>query len=309
VKSSTIKVYLTGLRSYCVDQGYSTAELEVFTHPQVQRTVKGARRLYPAREDTTRERLPITKDILLRVLSRLDLDTYEGISLHAAFCLAFAGFLRIGEFTWEPIDWLQADQGAEFANWHVTRNCVHFDIPQNAVTGPETATTLPAPEPSRFYLTLPASKTDPFRKGVTLTIARSPIDGDPACPVTSMLRYLQKFPSYPDAPLFTLNYMQPGSDDGLDAHYLPGAAFRRAHVVGSLRRLLFEAGIPGNYSGHSFRRGAATSARAAGIPAEDIQLLGRWKSEAYKRYIQVHPEHLYLASRRLQAQPSGGTRI
>jgi len=50
VKSSTIKVYLTGLRSYCVDQGYSTADLEVFTHPQVQRTVKGVPRLYPARE-------------------------------------------------------------------------------------------------------------------------------------------------------------------------------------------------------------------------------------------------------------------
>ena len=110
-------------------------------------------------------------------------------------------------------------------------------------------------------------------------------------------------------PQLTQNYMQPGSDDGLDAHYLPGAAFTRAHVVGSLRRLLFEAGTPGNYSVHSFRRGAATSARAAGLPAEDIQLLGRWKSEAYKRYIQVHPKHHYLASHRIQTQPSGGTRI
>jgi len=68
-------------------------------------------------------------------------------------------------------------------------------------------------------------------------------------------------------------------------------------VAGSLRRLLFEAGIPGNYSGHSFRRGAATSARAADLRAEDIQLLGRWKSEAYKRYIQVHPEQLYRIKR------------
>jgi len=154
VKSSTIKVYLTGLRSYCVDQGYSTADFEVFTHPQVQRTIKGARRLYPAREDVTRERLPITKNILLRVLSRLSLDSYEGICLHAAFCLAFAGFLRIGEFTWEPVDWLRADQGAEFANWHVTRNCVHFDVPQSEVTSPETAAaTLSAPVPSRLYLT------------------------------------------------------------------------------------------------------------------------------------------------------------
>jgi len=131
---------------------------------------------------------------------------------------------------------------------------------------------------------LPASKTGHFRKGVTLTIAHSPIGGDPACPVTSMLHSLRKFPSYLDASPFTPNYMQLGSDDGLDAHYLPGAAFGRAHVVGGLRRLLFEAGIQGNYPGHSFRRGAA------GLHAEDIQLLGRCKSEAHKRYIQVHPE-------------------
>jgi hypothetical protein len=53
------------------------------------------------------------------------------------------------------------------------------------------------------------------------------------------------------------------------------AAVGRAYVVSSLRRLLSEAGVPGNYAGHSFRRGAASSARAVGLSAGDIQLFGR----------------------------------
>ena len=44
-------------------------------------------------------------------------------------------------------------------------------------------------------------------------------------------------------------------------------------------------------------------ARQVGIPDEDIQLLGRWKSSAYKRYIEVHPEHIFNVSRRLQTTP------
>ena len=54
------------------------------------------------------------------------------------------------------------------------------------------------------------------------------------------------------------------------------------------------------HGGPGFRRGAATWAKQVGIPDEDIQLLGRWKSDAYKRYIEVHPEHIFGVSRRLQ---------
>ena len=35
------------------------------------------------------------------------------------------------------------------------------------------------------------------------------------------------------------------------------------------------------YNGHSFRSGVATTALAKGIPETTVQMLGRWKSDAY----------------------------
>ena len=42
-----------------------------------------------------------------------------------------------------------------------------------------------------------------------------------------------------------------------------------------------------NFSTHSFRRGFATLAFQSKIPPEHIQLLGDWKSDAYKCYLQL----------------------
>ena len=39
------------------------------------------------------------------------------------------------------------------------------------------------------------------------------------------------------------------------------------------------------YLGHSFRNGAATTVVEKGISDATIQILSRWKSDAYKRYI------------------------
>jgi len=39
------------------------------------------------------------------------------------------------------------------------------------------------------------------------------------------------------------------------------------------------------YNLHSLRIGAATSASLAKLPETHIQILGRWRSDAFKRYI------------------------
>lgn len=102
MKLKTIKGYLAGLQSLRLDCILDKAELEVYSHPMLQRIIAGLRRLYG--QGDTRERRPITRDILLKLISRFDQTTLEGANLHAAFCLAFAGFLRMGELTYDKVE-------------------------------------------------------------------------------------------------------------------------------------------------------------------------------------------------------------
>ena len=231
-------------------------DLSVFHSPLLQLMIIGSRRLRG--EADTKERRPITKDLLLKILPFLDQRTKKGATLYAAVCLAFAAFLRIGEFTYTARD-LQAE---EFGQWHLTRRSVRlYD--------------------DYLELTLPASKTDLFRRGITLTVAAA---GDAACAVNA-LKHLFQWDAPLDDPLFGPDHDQP---------------FTRSSVTKQLRQMLKLLGVEGHYSGHSFRRGAATSARMAGLSDDEIQLLGRWKSDSYRLYIDTHPEHILRASRQHQ---------
>jgi hypothetical protein len=93
-----------------------------FPHSPVQRVVRGIKIFRGARESEVRERLPITPDLLLHIFARLTTDTQKGVTYHATFCTAFAGFLRVGGLTWDPADWLSAVAG--FSIWDVTRRSV-----------------------------------------------------------------------------------------------------------------------------------------------------------------------------------------
>ena len=79
-----------------------------------------------------------------------------------------------------------------------------------------------------------------------------------------------------------------------------GVPLSRPHVTDWLRSILAAAGVQDNYSSHSFRIGAATSASAAGIPDSLIRTLrGRWCSDAYLVYIRTAQETLRSAASRL----------
>ena len=78
-----------------------------------------------------------------------------------------------------------------------------------------------------------------------------------------------------------------------------GVPLSRPHVTDWLRSILAAAGVQDNYSSHSFRIGAATSASAAGIPDSFIRTLGRWSSDAYLVYIRTAQETLRSAASRL----------
>ena len=136
------------------------------------------------------------------------------------------------------------------------------------------------------YRLRPASKTDPFRKGINLIIASS---GDSACPVKAM-KQLFAIDTHrsPLAPLFCIGkYDQP--------------QFSQEYVVQKLQTLVIFPGLgTGTWNGHSFGKGAATWAAEVGIPEKEIQTLGRWRSEAYKAYIEYSRDEQISLSKRFQ---------
>ncbi len=67
-----------------------------------------------------------------------------------------------------------------------------------------------------------------------------------------------------------------------------------------LKSVLLSAGISAtNFSSHSFRIGAATSAAQKGLTKHQIQTLGRWSSEAFQSYIRTDQFHIKSAHQTL----------
>ena len=98
--ASSIKKYLSGLKSHHIDIGCYRRDIDdVFCHGRVERLYRGIK--LSQYTDERPRKLAITRDVLLPLLRTLDTSTIDGPSFYAACCLAFTGFLRIGEFTYD----------------------------------------------------------------------------------------------------------------------------------------------------------------------------------------------------------------
>ena len=123
--------------------------------------------------------------------------------------------------------------------------------------------------PSRMEVRIKASKTDPFRQGISLFIGKVSSD---LCPVSAMLVYL----------------VVRGSHAGSLFKFLDGRSLTRQRLVIAVKEALDAAGAEsGQYSGHSFCIGAATTAAARGLEDSTVRTLGRRKSRAYLEYIRT----------------------
>ena len=66
-----------------------------------------------------------------------------------------------------------------------------------------------------------------------------------------------------------------------------GQPLSRNILTDWLRQIMASARVPGNFSSHSFRIGAATVAARNGVPDHLIQSMGRWSSNACQLYIRA----------------------
>ena len=141
--------------------------------------------------------------------------------------------------------------------------------------------------PQILKVCLKCSKTDPFREGSDIFLART---HDELCPVTAMLTWLVKRNAKPAAegPLFVLQSGAPLTCNSFVAHFKE--ALMAVHID------------PTGFSRHSFRIGAATTASRQGLPKSIIKRLGRWKSTPYQRYIKPPTTHLASLASSISAQ-------
>ena len=227
--------------------------------PRLQLALIGIKR---SQADTPpRTRLPITMEMMQKIKHVLSQQpsSYDNVMLWAACCLAFFGFLRVSEFTVPT----QQDYNE---STHLSLKDISVDNRSN---------------PRLIKLRIKQSKTDPFRQGVDIYLGAT---DTPICPVSALMPYLTERGAQP-GPLFITS----------DHLYLTRALFsKKVDTILDILQVKTQ-----QYNTHSFRIGAATTAALALIPDAHIKMLGRWRSDAYQRYIKTPPQELAQLTRRL----------
>lgn len=158
----TIKSYLAAVRFEQINCGLGNPNIG--SMPRLEYVLKGAKRRTPA---SSRQRLPITPHILLKLKQvwQKEPAKRDAQMLWAAACLCFFGFLRSGEV-------VSPTERSYDAQSHMCFEDVRVDSRSS---------------PTFIQVQIKASKTDPFRHGVTTYVGAA---NGPLCPVAAVLSYM-----------------------------------------------------------------------------------------------------------------------
>ena len=237
--------HLNVVRLLHLYEGFPT---ESFNSFDLTLTKKGLKRLLGT---SSRQKYPMTPNILVSIHCSLDLTAPAQAALWALFTTAFFSFLRKSN--------LVAASASSFnCDMHLTRQDIKFTD-------------------SGALLRIKWSKTRQFQEGIHI-IPLPSIPNSSLCPVSAIRHYFALVPAPPVAPLFCIPV-------GRSPGFTPLTA---SYFTTSLKSLLASLGLnPANYSPHSFRRGGATYAYQAGVPEHLIKLHGDWRSDAYQVYLSL----------------------
>ena len=172
IQHSSIKVYLSAVRSLHIEQGFPDPLLNCLRLRQVMRGIKCSQGSSEA------HRLPVTDSIMLIIWQSLDVSSHDDCMFWAACTLGYFGFLHSAEFTVPNL--------ASFTL------AIHLSVADLAVDS--------SSSPTCLRVRIKASKTDPFRKGALVHIGRGKA---PLCAILAMLAYLSMRGNAP-GPLFLL---------------------------------------------------------------------------------------------------------
>ena len=195
-------------------------------------------------------RLPITPNILKFLLQALEHTTssfFTKLLLRAMFLVAFCAFLCVGEIT------------------KTSGTTQHYILFGNVVLKSDALN-------QYIELSIPHFKhsKSPI---TTIRLHQNKTNSD-LCPHQALIKYLNirkhDSPSHPLLP------------------FMDGTYVSRQYFTQQLRLPLSFCNLSLNqYQTHSFRIGAATTAAARGYSELQIQNMGRWKSNAFRKYIRI----------------------
>ena len=130
-----------------------------------------------------------------------------------------------------------------------------------------------------MVITLHQFKHSSKQGAQTIRIQKDHSFGRRYCPVNAMRKYLA-IRGHKTGPLFLLH---------------DGNPYIRSRFDQRLRSCLISCNFSTiSYKGHSFRIGAATDAAERGCSDAQIRNLGRWASDAYRKYIRISPRNTRL---------------
>ena len=180
----TIKVYMSAVRAFHIEHGFSDP---LQNCPRLQQVSRGIKR---SQGSSASQRLPITDSLLLVIFRALDFTLFDHIMFWSACTLAYFGFLRSAEFT--------------VPNLATFNPLLHLQVTDLAFDQLE--------HPACLQVRIKASKTDPFRSGCYIHIGRGT---GALCAISAMSSFLHRRGNSP-GPLFLLENGQPLSREVLN---------------------------------------------------------------------------------------------
>lgn len=248
LKFNSVKQYMNVIRLLHVEWGLPNPLIDDF---HLTATLRGIRRHLG---DKVCRKVPITPQLLLHLLHKLDLSTSRDANVWAAALLMFFGLLRRSNV-------VVSSAGSFNPLLHLRRRDIVFTH-------------------SGVRLCIRWSKTRQFRTNeVLLQLPR--IKDHPLCPTQATFHACSLSPTAPlDGPALVAT--------ASEAHR-PLVAKSFVLVV---QESLADVCHPKDIGGHSFRRGGACWAYANNIDVDAIRQLGDWRSNAYTSYIICDNENI-----------------
>jgi hypothetical protein len=217
-----------------------------------------------------RDRRPIEMAHIKSIRENLDLVKQEDLTFYTITLIGFTNMMRTGE--------LLPTQGKPF-NEHLHPTAGGHQ--QNS---------------DHAILHIPSTKTDLSGRGFDLVIPCIPTDGHKYCPSCHLAVLTKKYPA---------------TATNTHIFSIQGQPLHKDTYVQRLKAECKRIGLdPKFIGGHSLRIGGATACALANLSGAQIQMLGRWTSEAYILYLNAQPHDRIRILRNVmataQTQPHHG---